>query len=281
MTIMTSTISAATITCDQWRLQTAGSTEVLDLRVATATHPGDQAVNCDQVAVEYYATGGTVAIALLDGKGADPATAHKMHVCASAGAAIGARHGALNGLATAGAIVADPGREFVDCDGVGALAVVRPGSPRALVHVGRALRARTPRAAGSRGRRPGCHRGQDHRDGSVSTAVLIRAQRPRETSTRAAGPSVRRSGPTIGQSRAGRCFGPGQTIDKSLDNPLIFGRSRRHWLPQPLVHAIRAAPAVASTSALPGTDEGDRFPSTGQQHRDVQRSDTRVHSHKH
>jgi len=40
-----------------------------------------------------------------------------------------ARHGAVNGLMTAGALIADPGNEFVPVDGVGALAVTASTPP--------------------------------------------------------------------------------------------------------------------------------------------------------
>jgi serine/threonine protein phosphatase PrpC len=134
---VTSTNTAVTTT-STWDLTAPGIEEDLVVTVATATHPGDKARNADAVAVEHYATAGTVAAAVLDGKGTSAETARAMRVCAPAAVMLAARYGALNGLSSAGSMLADPGREFVPVDGVGALAVVRPGSPVAVVHVGRA-----------------------------------------------------------------------------------------------------------------------------------------------
>ncbi|GAA2798471.1 PP2C family serine/threonine-protein phosphatase [Saccharopolyspora taberi] len=134
---MTMISEAMTSTAD-WELRAPGVAEGLAVTVATATHPGDQPVQADAVAVEHYATAGTVAACVMDGKGTSAETARKMPVCAESAVMLAARYGALNGLATAGSMLTDTGQEFVDVDGVGALAVVRPGAPVVVVHVGRA-----------------------------------------------------------------------------------------------------------------------------------------------
>jgi serine/threonine protein phosphatase PrpC len=105
--------------------------------VATSTCAGDQAVNADAVAAAHFATAGTVAAVVLDGKGTSEETANTMTTLAHAAALGAVRWGALNGLRHAGWLIADPGHEFVKVDGVGVLAVVRPGAPVTVVHVGR------------------------------------------------------------------------------------------------------------------------------------------------
>ena len=106
--------------------------------MATATRAGTPELNCDAAAAHHYGTAGTVAAAIVDGKGNSTATATAAWLCAEAAAWLAARYGALSGLLTAGQMLADPGSKFVAVDGVAAVAVVRPGSPTTVVHVGRA-----------------------------------------------------------------------------------------------------------------------------------------------
>lgn len=133
---MTSTSTTADTTIATWSLRAPGVDEAVT--VATATHAGDKERNADMMAVEYFATASTVAAAVLDGKGTSIETVDAMRVCASAAVRMAARRGAVNGLMTAGALLEDPGSEFVPVDGVGVLAVIRPGRPVKVAHVGRA-----------------------------------------------------------------------------------------------------------------------------------------------
>jgi serine/threonine protein phosphatase PrpC len=124
-----------TTTTNTWQLHT--SDQVRSVTITTASHRGDQPRNADAVDVHHYATAGTAAAVVVDGRGTSEETAAAMQLCAGTAVRIGGRRGALNGLLTAGALVADPGVEFAPVDGVAALAVVRPGAPVAVVHVGR------------------------------------------------------------------------------------------------------------------------------------------------
>lgn len=135
---MTSTSTIATTTASTWTLRAPGVDEDLVVTVGTATHAGDLERNADAVDVEYFATAGTVAAAVLDGKGTSVETVKAMQACAAAAVRIGARRGPVPGLTTAAEMLADFGPDFVPVDGVGAIAVVRPGRPVKIAHVGRA-----------------------------------------------------------------------------------------------------------------------------------------------
>lgn len=134
-------MTSTTSTAQTWELRVPGIQPGVTTMVATATRPGTErgrTPNCDAVAVAHYATAGTVAAAVVDGKGSSAETAATMAVCAQAAARYAARYGALQGLLDAGRMIADPGRRFAAVDGVAAVVVVRPGAPTTVVHVGRA-----------------------------------------------------------------------------------------------------------------------------------------------
>ncbi|MBN6040013.1 hypothetical protein [Amycolatopsis sp. 195334CR] len=130
---MTCTIDT-TAASHTWNLCAPGGAAGLTATVATATRAGTPGLNCDASAVAHYATAGTVAAAVVDGKGTSEATATAAWLCTETAVQLAARHGALTGLLTAGQLLADPGSKFVEVDGVAAVAVVRPGSPTTVVH---------------------------------------------------------------------------------------------------------------------------------------------------
>ncbi|OXM50288.1 hypothetical protein CFP71_28060 [Amycolatopsis thailandensis] len=132
-------MTSTTSTVRTWELLAPRVERGRTTTVATATRAGGgRTRNCDAAAVAHYATAGTVSAAVVDGKGTSAETAATMAVCAQAAARYAARYGALQGLLDAGRMIADPGQRFADVDGVAAVAVVRPGAPTTVVHVGRA-----------------------------------------------------------------------------------------------------------------------------------------------
>jgi PPM family protein phosphatase len=98
--------------------------------------PGSRLYHCDSTATHTFTPSGVLAGAIVDGTGNSLEVSQVANLMAQTVVRVGARKGALAGLLAATELVADPTCEFPAPDGVGILAVCRPGQPTVIAHVG-------------------------------------------------------------------------------------------------------------------------------------------------
>jgi protein phosphatase len=116
-------------------MTTEDLTTVVTVGCATIQGP-KHAINADSAAHYRYPASGVLAAALVDGMGSGPETVEFARVAAYVSVRVGARKGALPGVLAAAELVADPTAEAPRPDGSIVLAVVRPGQPTVIGHVG-------------------------------------------------------------------------------------------------------------------------------------------------
>jgi hypothetical protein len=104
--------------------------------VGIATSQGRRGHNADATAEHGVASTGILAVAVVDGTGSTAEVAETMPLVAQVAARYGCRYGAMPGVLAATAMLADPVTEFPEPDGVMVLAVIRPGEPIVIAHVG-------------------------------------------------------------------------------------------------------------------------------------------------
>lgn len=104
--------------------------------VGMTSSRGDREFNCDAAADYLFPGNGVLAAAVVDGTHDSLEVADIAFLIAHTAVRVGARDGALPGLLTAKALIADPTVEFPKPDGVMVLAICRPTQPTVIVHVG-------------------------------------------------------------------------------------------------------------------------------------------------